>query len=84
MEQFRYSTVKTLVQAAVYFLLFLAGDLGSSVVFDGIFSAVSLPSSEWYVIFRMAGSLLLTLLFSGCTQRGASIWKWRTSGLRLV
>lgn len=63
MEQFRYSTVKTLVQAAVYFLLFLAGDLGSSVVFDGIFSAISLPSSEWYVILRMAGSLLLTLLF---------------------
>ncbi|MCI8622392.1 MAG: CPBP family intramembrane metalloprotease [Provencibacterium sp.] len=62
MQKFHFSTTKTLVNAAVYFLLFLAGDLLSSLPFDLIFSFVTLPGSEWYVILRMLGCLLLTLL----------------------
>lgn len=64
MEQHdKFSASKTLVHIVVYFLLFLAGDLFNSLIFDLLFSIVKLPSRELYVIFRMLGCLLLTVLF---------------------
>ena len=63
MEKYRSSTGKTLLIAAIYCLLFLAGDLCGSVVFDLLFSNISLPNSAWYQMFRMSGCLLITVLF---------------------
>lgn len=60
---YKFSTSKTLVNILVYFLLFLAGDLLSSIPFDLLFSFVELPNNALYVIFRMLGSLLLTVFF---------------------
>lgn len=60
---YKFSTSKTLVNILVYFLLFLAGDLLSSIPFDLLFSFVELPNNALYVIFRMLGSLLLTIFF---------------------
>ena len=74
MRQHSFSTSKTLAIAAVYCLLFFAGDLCSSVIFDGIFSIVTLPDRGWYVIFRMTGCLLVTLLF---------FWLYTTKALHL-
>ena len=73
--QYRFSTVKTLKHVLIYFLLFLAGDLLGSLPFDLIFSVVKLPSSEFYVILRMLGCLLLTFLF---------FWLYTTKGLHLT
>ena len=60
MEQHPFSTAETLSHAAIYFLLFLAGDLSSSLIFDGLFSVITFQSWEWYVILRMTGCLLVT------------------------
>ena len=60
MEQHPFSTAETLSHAAIYFLLFLAGDLSSSLIFDGLFSVITFQSREWYVILRMTGCLLVT------------------------
>ncbi len=62
MQQHHFSTAKTLIHSAIYFLLFLAGDLLNGLLFDLVFSVVKLPSSESYVIPRMLGCLALTLL----------------------
>lgn len=59
-ERHHFSKFITLKHILIYFLLFLAGDLLSSVLFDILFSAVELPVREWYVMIRMAGCLLLT------------------------
>lgn len=61
--QNKLSTPKTLINIIIYFLLFLMGDLFSSLAFDLIFSVIKLPGSEFYVIPRMTGCLLLTILF---------------------
>ncbi len=74
MQRSSFSTPKTLLLAAVYFLLFLAGDLFSSLMFDLLFSLVTPPSSEWYVILRMSGCLLLTFLL---------FWQYTTKRLYL-
>lgn len=70
----KFSVPKTLLYIVIYFLLFLFGDLFSSVLFDLLFSVVKLPSSEFYVIIRMLGCLSLTLLF---------FWLYTTKGLHL-
>lgn len=61
--KYGFSTSKTITTIVVYFLLFLAGDFCSSLLFDLLFSFVKMPFSELYVIPRMLGSLLLTALF---------------------
>lgn len=53
-------TKKTLIHIVIYFFIFLAGDLGNSVIFDLLFMVVKLPSRELYIILRMLGCLLLT------------------------
>lgn len=65
---------KTFINIVIYFLLFLAGDLVSSIFFDLLFSVVKLPSSELYVIPRMLGCLILTVLF---------FWLYTTKSLHL-
>ena len=72
--QYNVSTSKTLVNILVYFLLFLAGDLFSSISFDLLFSFVELPSNALYVILRMLGALLLTAFL---------FWLYTTKGLHL-
>ena len=61
--EMEFSAKKTLVNIVVYFLLFLAGDLCNSVVWDLLFSVLVLPVSEFYVLLRMSGNLLFTCLF---------------------
>ena len=63
MQQDHVSTSKILLHITIYFVLFLAGDFANSVIFEGIFSVVTLPSSEWYMILRTTGCLLVTMLF---------------------
>ncbi|MDO5400830.1 MAG: type II CAAX endopeptidase family protein [Eubacteriales bacterium] len=70
----KFSTSKTLVNILVYFLLFLAGELFSSIPFDLLFSFVELPSSALYVIFRMLGALFLTVFL---------FWLYTTKGLHM-
>lgn len=73
-NKFGFSTAKTLTNVLIYFLLFLAGDLLSSILFDLLFLLISLPSSELYVILRMLGSLCLTVFL---------FWLYTTRGLHL-
>ncbi len=63
MQQYHFSTSKILLNVIIYFVLFLSGDFTNSVIFDGMFSVVTLPGSEWYIILRMTGCLLVTILF---------------------
>ena len=63
MNEIKLSAGKTMRHVLLYFLLFLAGDLLSSLVFDGLFLAVPMPAEEWYVILRMLGSFALTYAF---------------------
>lgn len=72
--QFKFSTSKTLVNIFIYFLLFLVGDLFSSLLFDLLFSFVKLPSNALYVIPRMLASLLLTVFL---------FWLYTAKGLHL-
>ena len=60
---YKFSTSKTISVIIVYFLLFLAGDLLGSLIFDFLFSIINLPVRELYPIIRMPGYLLLTLIF---------------------
>lgn len=60
LERHHFSKLKTVKHILIYFLLFLAGDLLNSVLFDIFFSVAVLPVREWYVMIRMAGCLLLT------------------------
>ena len=60
---YKFSTPKTISVIIVYFLLFLAGDLLGSLIFDFLFSIIDLPVRELYPIIRMPGYLLLTLIF---------------------
>lgn len=60
---YKFSTPKTISVIIVYFLLFLAGDLLGSLIFDFLFSIINLPVRELYPIIRMPGYLLLTLIF---------------------
>ncbi len=55
MDELNLSAGKTMRHVLLYFLLFLAGDLLSSLVFDGLFLAVPMPAEEWYVILTMLG-----------------------------
>lgn len=73
-KPYAFSTSKTLIRIVIYFLLFLAGDLLSSLLFDLLFSVVKLPSRELYIIPRMLGCLLLTFLF---------FWLYTTKSLHL-
>lgn len=61
-EQHKFSKIGTLKHITIFFLLFFAGDLLSSLTFDLIFSVVKLPVRELYYIPRVAGCLLLTYL----------------------
>lgn len=55
-----FSTPKTLVNIAAYFLLFLAGDLANSIIFDRLFSLVKFQNASFYVILRMLGCTFVT------------------------
>jgi len=55
-----FSTSKTLVNIAAYFLLFLAGDLANSIIFDRLFSLVKFQNASFYVILRMLGCTFVT------------------------
>ena len=55
-----FSTAKTLVSIVTYFLLFLAGDLVNSIVFDQLFSLVKFQNASFYVILRMLGCTFVT------------------------
>ncbi|VYS78327.1 CAAX amino terminal protease self- immunity [uncultured Blautia sp.] len=59
----KFTTSKTIAAIFVYFLLFLAGDLFGSLPFDFIFSFVTLPCSELYIVLRMLGCFALTFVF---------------------
>lgn len=56
------TTAKTLKDIVVYVLLFLAGDLGSVLLFDMLFRVVAMPIRELYYIIRACGCLALTYL----------------------
>ncbi len=56
------STAGTIKQIVIYFGLFLAGDLCSSIALDVVFSAVPLPESWMYLAVRSLAALLLTWL----------------------
>lgn len=58
-----FKTGQTLKFIFLYFLLFLAGDLLASLLFDLLFSFIKLPASWMYQLFRAAGALLFTCLF---------------------
>lgn len=60
--QFNFSTAKTLKHIVVYFLLFLAGDLFSGLVFDLLFLFVELPIRGLYYFPRALGCLILTFI----------------------
>ena len=61
---FGFSSGKTLGVILIYFALFVVGELASSLLFDLIFSVVTLPDSALYQIPRYLGSLaLIWLLF---------------------
>ena len=62
-KKFSFSTSKTLINIVVYFLLFLAGDLLNSIVFDLPFLLFNFRGHNLYLIFRMLGCTALTFLF---------------------
>lgn len=69
-----YLKGKTLKHIIIYFLLFLAGDLLSSILFDLLFSVVKLPIRDLYSIIRRLSCLLLTYFL---------FWFYTTKILRL-
>lgn len=71
---YKLTTPKTITTIFVYFLLFLAGDLFGSLPFDFIFSFITLPCSELYIILRMLGCFILTF---------ALFWLYTTKRLHL-
>ena len=69
-QKIRLSTGGTLKQLLLYFLLFLAGDLFSSIAFDLLFSLIPLRARWMYLLLRSLGALGLTwLLFWLYTTR---------------
>lgn len=62
-KKFSFSTSKTLMNIIVYFLLFLAGDLLNSIIWDILFSFVKFQSHYPYMILRMLGCIVCTFLF---------------------
>lgn len=58
-----FSTIRVILNVGIYFLLFLAGDLINSFIWDFTFSNVGPLPNEVYSIVRMSGQLLLTCLF---------------------
>lgn len=58
-----FSAKRVVLNVVIYFLLFLAGDLINSLIWDFIFSNTGPLRSEVYSIARMSGQLLLTCLF---------------------
>ena len=74
MDTRHFSKANALKYIFIYFLLFLAGDLLSSLLFDLLFSAVELPVRPLYPILRMSGCLLLTYLL---------FWLYTAKGLRM-
>ena len=58
----RLSTGGTVKQLLLYFLLFLAGDLLSSIAFDLLFSLIPLRARWMYLLLRSLGALGLTWL----------------------
>lgn len=74
MDTRHFSKATALKYIFIYFLLFLAGDLLSSLLFDLLFSAVELPVRPLYPILRMSGCLLLTYLL---------FWLYTAKGLRM-
>ncbi|MDO4600916.1 MAG: type II CAAX endopeptidase family protein [Eubacteriales bacterium] len=71
---YKLTTPKTITTIFVYFLLFLAGDLFGSLPFDFVFSFITLPCSELYIILRMLGCFILTF---------ALFWLYTTKRLHL-
>ena len=71
---YKLTTPKTITTIFVYFLLFLAGDLFGSLPFDFVFSFITLPCSELYIILRMLGCFILTF---------ALFWLYTTKHLHL-
>ncbi|MDE6763403.1 MAG: CPBP family intramembrane metalloprotease [Oscillospiraceae bacterium] len=61
-EKISLSAGKTITHIAAYLLLFLAGDLVSSLLFDLLFSVVKLPSGWMYQLPRALGTLAVTWL----------------------
>ena len=57
----RLSTGGTVKQLLLYFLLFLAGDLLSSIAFDLLFSLIPLRARWMYLLLRSLGALLFWL-----------------------
>ena len=74
MDTRHFSKANALKYIFIYFLLFLAGDLLSSLLFDLLFSVVELPVRPLYPILRMSGCLLLTYLL---------FWLYTAQGLRM-
>lgn len=62
-DKSRFSTKRVFLNVGIYFLLFLAGDLINSLIWDFVFSNAGPLRSEIYSIVRMSGQLLLTCLF---------------------
>lgn len=60
-KEYKLSTLKTLANIFIYFILFLIGDLFGSLIFDFIFLFIKFPIKEIYIIPRMIGSLFLTI-----------------------
>lgn len=61
-KSFHFSTAKTLGNVLIYFLLFMAGEFLSSLLFDIFFSFVRFSDGNWYVFCRTIGALVLILL----------------------
>lgn len=60
--ELQFSRRKIIGHIVSYILLFLAGDLLNSLVFDLLFSIVELPIRDLYSILRMLGCLIFTYL----------------------
>ena len=73
-NMYKFTTSKTITTIFVYFLLFLAGDLFGSLPFDFVFSFITLPCSELYIILRMLGCFILTFVL---------FWLYTTKHLHL-
>ena len=60
--ELQFSKGKIIGHIVAYVLLFLAGDLLNSLVFDLLFSIVELPIQGLYSVLRMLGCLIFTYL----------------------
>lgn len=58
--ELQFSKGKIIGHIVAYVLLFLAGDLLNSLVFDLLFSIVELPIQGLYSVLRMLGCLIFT------------------------